>query len=173
MNTEIWKKVDENSRSEFYVSNKGRCKKVVKKTREEIIDYGYLNKAIGYMWFAKDYVHRHVAKAFISNPLCLEQIDHINSDRTDNRVENLRWTTRKANNNTEHSKRLHKKNANHEQHKDQIIKATKDNEVKYFKNGYVCAEELECSHVLVYNALNNKLSAKKAKGWSLEWVNIF
>lgn len=42
-------------------------------------------------------VHRLVATAFIENPEEKAEIDHINTIRTDNRVENLRWVTRSEN----------------------------------------------------------------------------
>ncbi len=42
-------------------------------------------------------VHRLVAEAFIPNPDDLPEVDHINHNRGDNRLENLRWISRKDN----------------------------------------------------------------------------
>ena len=58
--------------------------------------YGYLQ--VGIDGVLKR-VHRLVAEAFIPNPEHKPFIDHINTIRNDNRVENIRWSTAKENQN--------------------------------------------------------------------------
>ena len=101
---ENWKDI-EGYEGLYQVSNIGRVKRLVGfKCNVERFLKGSKDKD-GYilMYLSKDgnakmhKLHRIVAEAFVPNPDNKPEIDHINTDRTDNRAENLRWVTRKEN----------------------------------------------------------------------------
>lgn len=70
------------------------------KLKPGVVRGGYLQVALFKCGKARHFqVHRLVAEAFIPNPNSKPHIDHINTVRTDNRVENLRWVAAMENNN--------------------------------------------------------------------------
>lgn len=70
-------------------------------------------------------VHRLVAGAFIPNPENKPCIDHINTNRLDNKIENLRWCTHSENSNNPISIRNHQNNLN----KSKCVLAIKNGEI--------------------------------------------
>lgn len=101
---EIWKPI-KGFEEKYYISNKGNVlaknygrsgkSKLLKPT---LSTTGYLKVELWTGTKRKIYkLHRLIAEAFIPNPENKPCIDHINTIRTDNRIENLRWVTHKEN----------------------------------------------------------------------------
>ena len=117
MEEEIWKPIKDYE-GLYEVSNLGRVKSLnYRKTGKEKIlkniecNNGYLK--VGLIKFGKCKmcsIHRLVAEAFIPNPEDKPCIDHINTIKNDNRVENLRWVTHKENNNNPLTKKKYSEN---------------------------------------------------------------
>ena len=99
---EKWQKISDTN---YEVSTLGRIRRIGKRN----ITNGHLNKD-GYVRVALSInkkwvpylVHRLVAQAFISNPENKEQVDHIDGNRTNNHVNNLRWVTAEENSNNQY-----------------------------------------------------------------------
>ena len=100
---EVWIKIDfleKDGFGTYFINNKGQIKNkknyFLKLTTDK---YGYLRINLR----KKDrktkvfLVHRLVAICFIENPLNKPQINHIDSNRKNNNVENLEWCTNSEN----------------------------------------------------------------------------
>ena len=86
---------------DYQVSNMGRVRRFLNKTKKhadtQAITYTVKGYGLCKLNSKSAAVARLVAKEFIPNPDNKPQVDHINRNRADNRVENLRWTTGKEN----------------------------------------------------------------------------
>lgn len=110
MQKEIWKDIV-GYEGLYQVSNLGNVKSIYKSGKEKILKAGK-NKG-GYLTVypckngkqRRYLVHRLVAQAFLGDYSEELEVDHINTIRDDNRVENLRMCTRKENNNNELTKK--------------------------------------------------------------------
>ena len=117
---EVWKDIEDFSN--YQISNFGRVKskeritnvgiKNVKQiTRKEKIlkplkiTKGYLGIRLYNNLNVKTFkIHRLVAKYFIPNPNNLSQVNHIDGNKTNNKVDNLEWCTQTQN--IQHSYRI-------------------------------------------------------------------
>lgn len=105
MQKEIWRPI-EGYEGLYEISNLGKIKSNFR--QGSTTDFLKIsNNGNGYMMVRlckngkakKYYLHRLLAQTFIDNPEDKPQVNHINENRSDNRLENLEWVTQKENNN--------------------------------------------------------------------------
>lgn len=91
---------------EYEISTLGRVRNAKKHNKDEkdhirvpdINSKGYARlRLVRDGKIIRKFVHRLVAETFLENPENKEMVDHINGDHKDNRLCNLRWSTRSEN----------------------------------------------------------------------------
>lgn len=150
---EVWKYIDEYPN--YIISNLGRVKNTEtgRILSEKIDKDGYREVSLrknGKSTLKK--VHRLVATAFIPNPDNKPQVDHIDGEKGNNNLNNLRWVTRKENMNNPNT---YKKLGQHT--RKPIIQVNVDNTIRL----WMSARDIE--RVLGHD---NSLVARFCKGKS-------
>ena len=158
MDEELWKEWPQDPR--IKVSNKGNVVSYKRGVRYPLKvrrnNYGYQIVGLGRR---SQHVHRLVAETWIDNPNHYPQVNHINGDKSDNRVENLEWVT--PSQNIRHSYRtgLNKTKAT-------SVRIVETGEV--FKSQRECARRIGCSEAAISMCLTGKQST--CRGYHLEYV---
>ena len=170
---EIWKDIE--GYDNYMVSNQGRVKSLNYKHtgKEQVLkpikhNKGYLMVRIYKNGKSKNFkVHRLVAQAFIPNTENKSFIDHINTDRTDNSVDNIRWVTLKENNNNPLTKekqvgKIGKLNPNHKP----ILQFDKNmNFIRKWECAYDVQRELGFKQSNISNCCNGKRKTSYGYLW--------
>lgn len=87
----MWKTISEKPNYEINDNGQVRNKKTGRILKVSKRKDGYCQVMLGRKTTPL-YIHRLVAEAFIPNPKKMSQVDHINGNKSDNKVENLRWS---------------------------------------------------------------------------------
>ena len=105
-NIENWKKVA--GFNDYSVSDRGNVRNDktgrILQTGTHLNGYYYVNLRKNNKPLSKN-VHRLVAGAFLPNPENKKSVDHINNDRKNNKLTNLRWATLSEN---QHNRKINK-----------------------------------------------------------------
>lgn len=166
--TEEWKEFPLNKL--YLVSNQGRIKRKIYTTsnsriwKEKILintktsdDYLQVGIKINDIQKTKR-VHQIVAITWINNPMEHKEINHINGNKLDNRVENLEWCN--SSQNQKHAIQNHLQPNQVNTYKGKLSKQQRDEIINLFNNENLSkrdiAKQFNVSHTTICSLLSNK-----------------
>lgn len=172
---EIWKDI-KGYEGLYQVSNLGRTKsfprlswngkKYIK--REEMISKIYNRNKYTQVSLRKDgnikqiSVHRLVALYFIPNPDDKPMVDHIDGNKSNNRVDNLRWVTNQENVKNETTLK---------KHKIPVIAYKRETKEKIYFESITEAMKQGFSYTFIKECLRSKNKSKRHKGYEWFYTN--
>ena len=161
MDEEQWREWPRDPR--IKVSNKGRvvsCKRGAPyPLKVSHNNCGYQMVGAGDSHRPSQYVHKMVAETWLDNPDHCEQVNHINGNKEDNRVENLEWVTPSENIRHAYRTGLLKVEGT-------PIRIVETGEV--FESVSECARRIGCHHSTISNCLAGRQST--CRGYHFEYV---
>ena len=107
-------------------------------------------------------IHRIIAYLFIPNPENKPEVDHIDTDRTNNRIENLRWAT--SSENSRNPITL-KKNIS-SQHKNKVYAYKNGKLYGMWESENEAARELGINQGNIHNCATGRCKTYKGYTWS-------
>lgn len=176
MEREIWKDV-EGYEGLYQISSKGRVfslhtNKILRASPD---NYGYPIVRLSKHGQMKTItVHRLVAKAFLPNPDNKKEVDHIDANRSNNNVKNLRWTTRRENAKNPNSTKNYQEMAKRLRHWEGREKPIKQIDkggviVRTFRSAREAERETGIAHQSIAGVLKGKAIIAGGYGW--EYIN--
>ena len=108
-------------------------------------------------------VHRLVAKTFLDNPYGKKEVDHIDCNKLNNNVSNLRWVTNVEN--LFHSHKLGRQRIN----ATPVIATREDGKVFRYRSQKFASVSTGVGQWAISRALHNK--TQNLKGWKFEYDN--
>lgn len=159
MEEELWRDWPQDPR--IKVSNMGNVISYKRGTRHPLKashnPSGYQMVSAGSGSNNKRYVHRLVAETWIDNPNNYEEVNHINGDKDDNRMENLEWVT--PSQNIRHAYRTGLK-------KTTPIRIVETGDV--YESQHECARRIGCDQSAIAHCLAGRRSTHL--GYHFEYV---
>lgn len=96
-------------------------------------------------------VHRIVAESFIDNPDCKDEVNHINGNKHDNRVQNLEWCTRSDNMKHAYATGLKHFSGGLEERPVRVLETG-----QVYKSIHECARQLNCDQGHISHCLSGQ-----------------